>query len=143
MPEEDRNLEPAKEAARIEAGVTEDERLAAEVRNSTPRPVEVDVPLDREELGFATRKSVLVEEAGSPEVFGGDLVVTDRRLVVHGPIRSLEIPLDDISEMAAVGAAVLQITLTVGRGVALQVDRPRMLRAQIQAVRRSGAVRQP
>jgi hypothetical protein len=114
-----------------------DERLAAEGRNSVLEPLEVNERLAPGETAFVVRRGVLVDEPGGTagEVFAGDLVVTDQRLLIRGPVRSLEVPLQDIAEMAAIGPEVLQIDLGAGRGLALQLQRPRHLRVQIQAAR--------
>jgi hypothetical protein len=68
----------------------------------------------------------------------GDLYVTSARLV-HLGLRVLTIELDDIEDAALVGDRVL-LVIRGGTGVALETDRPRLLRVQMAAARaaRSG-----
>jgi hypothetical protein len=63
----------------------------------------------------------------------GDLYVTSARLV-HVGLRVLTIELDDIDDAALVGERVLLVTRG-GVGIALDSDRPRLLRVQMAAAR--------
>lgn len=94
---------------------------------------------------LAVRHSVALDRrVGSNRVSAidsirGDLYVTTARLVQLGR-QTVTIALDEIEDFVLVGEKVL-LVLRDGVGVALDVDRPRLLRAQISAARTARAGR--
>ena len=63
--------------------------------------------------------------------YGGSLYLTSRRLVHLGQV-SMSVQLTDIVETSIAGERLL-LTLPDGEGIALDVDRPRLFRAQMAA----------
>jgi hypothetical protein len=66
--------------------------------------------------------------------YGGSLYLTSRRLVHLGQV-NVTVQLSDILETSLAGERLL-LTLPDGEGMALEVDRPRTLRAQLAATLR-------
>ena len=66
--------------------------------------------------------------------YGGSLYLTSRRLVHLGQV-NVTVSLTDIVETSLAGDRLL-LTLPDGEGMALEVDRPRLLRAQVAATLR-------
>ena len=119
----DREIEPIEPDGRIAELLAPGESVLA-VRRS--------VLLDRREPQVGTRCP------GYPGL-AGDLYVTSRRIVHVGRF-VLEYDLAAIRE-AVVSAEHLLLILGDGAGVMLDVDRPRLLRVQITAVRSRSAAR--
>jgi hypothetical protein len=63
----------------------------------------------------------------------GDLYVTSERLILVGS-SAITIALEDIEDAALIGDCVL-LMLTGGAAIAIEADRPRLLRVQIAAAR--------
>jgi hypothetical protein len=68
---------------------------------------------------------------GSALGYGGPLYLTSRRLVHLGQV-SVTVQLNDIVETSLAGERLL-VTLPAGEGMALDLDRPRLFRAQMAA----------
>ena len=133
----------ASDAAALVLRAEEDERAANEVRDlaqhepirplPTPEDPRLVAALEGEEL-FAIRTSAILN-AGRGDVpgYGGTLCVTSTRLLLVGQV-TIALRLADLQETALAGGRLL-ITLRDGEGVTLDVGQPRLLRAQIAAVR--------
>ncbi len=67
--------------------------------------------------------------------YGGTLYLTSRRLVHLGQV-VVSVALTDIEETSLAGERLL-LTLRAGEGLSLDLDRPRVLRAEIAAATRS------
>jgi hypothetical protein len=131
------------DAAALVRRAEEDERAAHEVRQLAlhepiqPLPVPDDpafaTALEGEDL-FAVRSSAILN-AGRGDVpgYGGTLLLTTSRLLLVGQV-TIALRLVDLQETALAGGRLL-ITLRDGEGVTLDVGQPRLLRAQIAAVR--------
>ncbi|HET7686176.1 MAG TPA: hypothetical protein VFM19_07235, partial [Candidatus Limnocylindria bacterium] len=65
--------------------------------------------------------------------YGGTLYLTGTHLVLAGQV-TMSIPLGDITETALAGERLL-LTLRNGEGLTLDVGQPRLLRAELAAVR--------
>lgn len=74
----------------------------------------------------------------APPDLSGDLYVTSSRLV-HLGRRTVSVDLDEIEEAVVSGEETLLLVLRGGRGVRLDVERPRLLRVQIAAARTARA----
>ena len=66
--------------------------------------------------------------------YGGSLYLTSRRLIHLGQV-VMTVQLTDIVEASLAGERLL-LTLRDGEGLALELDRPRLLRAELAAVAR-------
>ena len=66
--------------------------------------------------------------------YGGSLYLTSRRLIHLGQV-VVTVQLTDIVEASLAGERLL-VTLRDGEGLALDIDRPRLLRAEMAAVAR-------
>jgi len=120
-------------------------------RDGSIEPIEPDeriaVLLVPGEEVFAVRRSALLDRREPPPGGGypaypglaGDLYVTSTRLVHLGRL-ALECDLDAVRE-AVVSAEHLLVVLCDGTGLILDVDRPRLLRVEITAVRARRVVR--
>jgi hypothetical protein len=88
---------------------------------------------------LAVRRSAIVDRRepvlGSDEPSGltGDLYLTSRSLVLVGR-HTLAFDLDEIEEALLAGDQLL-LVMGGGRGAALRVDQPRLLRVEIAAAR--------
>ena len=128
-------------ASRIEA----DEAAALEARDrlrSAPLPVitadERSGPhLADDELVHDLRPSAILKAPGDDRAlgYGGTLYLTSQRLVHIGQV-TVNVQLRDIIETSLAGERLL-ITLRDAEGVALDVDRPRLLRTEIAAAARA------
>ena len=133
----------ASDAAALVQRAEQDERAAHEVRERalrepirslpTPEDPRLVAALEGEEL-FAIRRSAILN-AGRGDVpgYGGTLCVTSTRLLLVGQV-TIALRLVDLQETALAGGRLL-ISLRDGEGVTLDVGQPRLLRAQIAAVR--------
>ena len=140
--------EPAlRDAAAILERATADETAADEARERyRTRPM---VPIEPEgrvarllvagEQVFAVRCLATLERRQDAPMtvtasgLAGDLYVTSQRLLLVGR-HVLWIELDEIADVLLAGERLL-LVLRGGRGVAIAVDRPRLLRVEIAAAR--------
>jgi hypothetical protein len=127
-------------AARSEA----DEREAADVREGLREgalPVlDPDRAIESElrpgELVHDLRSSAMLSVPGDARAlgYGGTLYLTSHRLIHVGQV-TMNVQLNNILETSLAGERLL-VTLREGEGLALDVDRPRTLRAEIAAALR-------
>lgn len=140
-----------RDAAAIAERVRADESAADEARARylvEPLPP-IDVApwlaphLQTAELLLIVRPDVLFElpfeGAGEGRRLRGDLCLTDRRLLVVDGRVIQAVDLTAIVEIGVVGDRTLQLSMSTGRGIAIDVDRPRLFRVQVQAARDRGA----
>jgi hypothetical protein len=97
----------------------------------------------------AVHASALLETAGlgagDALPRGGTLYITSRRLL-HSGVELTERPLAEVDEMAVALERLLLIRLRDGSDLAIEVDRPRLLRVQLSAAiaaLRAGETSQP
>lgn len=85
-------------------------------------------------LAYAVRAGTTLNAGrdGMPG-YGGTLYLTGTHLVLAGQV-TMSIPLGDITETALAGERLL-LTLRNGEGLTLDVGQPRLLRAELAAVR--------
>jgi len=83
------------------------------------------------ELVYALRRHAILRAPGGDAAlgYGGTLYLTSRRLVHLGQV-VMSVQLTDIVETSLAGERLL-LTLREGEGLSLDVDRPRMLRAEM------------
>lgn len=122
-----------------------DESAAAEARirfRSEPMPaIETDAAvallLESGERLVAVRRETSLERRQADHTaaggLAGDLYVTSRRLVFQGRL-ALSLDLEDIDEAMLSGDRLLLVTRD-GAGIAIDADRPRLLRVEIAAAR--------
>lgn len=92
--------------------------------------------LPNEVLHSARPSAILSAPGGDGGLgYGGTLYLTSRRLIHLGQV-VLTVALSDILETSMAGERLL-LALRAGEGIALDVDRPRLLRAEIAAARRA------
>lgn len=86
------------------------------------------------ELVHALRTRAILKAPGDDRAlgYGGTLYLTSRRLVHLGQVM-VTVQLTDIVETSLAGERLL-LTLRDGEGIALDLDRPRLLRAEMAAV---------
>jgi len=86
------------------------------------------------ELVHALRARAILKAPGEDRAlgYGGTLYLTSRRLVHLGQVM-VTVQLTDIVETSLAGERLL-LTLRDGEGIALDLDRPRLLRAEMAAV---------
>jgi hypothetical protein len=136
-----------RDAAAIAERVRADETAADEARGrylAEPlapmiAPTAIARLLEPGERLLIARSRVLIElpleEAGEDRQIMGDLYLTDRRLLVVDH-RVLEaVGLAGIAEIGVVGDRTMQVSTSTGRGIAIDLERPRLFRVQIQAAR--------
>ena len=101
-------------------------------------PIEALVPDDtikyqlaEGELVYALRRHAILRAPGGDAAlgYGGNLYLTSRRLVHLGQV-VMSVQLTDIVETSLAGERLL-LTLREGEGLSLDVDRPRLLRAEM------------
>ncbi len=101
-------------------------------------PIEALVPDDtiklhlaEGELVYALRRHAILRAPGGDAAlgYGGTLYLTSRRLVHLGQV-VMSVQLNDIVETSLAGERLL-LTLREGEGLSLDVDRPRLLRAEM------------
>jgi hypothetical protein len=123
-----------------------DEEAAAEARarfRSEPMPCippddAIAQMLGADERVLSVRREATIERrqgdpASSAGGLAGDLYITSRRLVFRGRL-ALSIDLEDIDEAMLSGDRLLLVTRD-GAGIAIDADRPRLLRVEIAAAR--------
>ena len=137
-----------RDAQAIAERIAADEQAAARAREryaSEPMaPIEPDPAIVRllepGEQVFSIRHGALLNPPRSDERvslsgYGGTLYLTSARLIHVGQI-TVTIDLRDIEEVVLAGEQLL-LTLAAGEAVNLTVERPRLLRVEISAVRQS------
>lgn len=136
-----------RDAAAIAERVRADEAAADEARArylvEPLRPLDVFPALaphlQTGEQPLIVRRNVLIEMplegAGEGRRLRGDLCITDRRLLMldHELVEAID--LATIIEIGVVGDRTLQVSVSTGRGIAIDLDQPRLFRVQIQAAR--------
>jgi hypothetical protein len=131
-----------RDAARAAARAADDEEAAAAARDrfrigSIPAIEADDVirpHLASEERVHALRSHAILNAPGGDRALGsgGTLYLTSRRLVHLGQV-VVSVSLVDLEESSLAGERLL-LTLRGGEGLTLDVDRPRLLRAEMAAV---------
>lgn len=121
-----------------------DEREAEEAREGFARaPMSALEPDDEilphllpAEHVHALRRRAIVREPGGDRAlgYGGTLYLTSERLIHLGQV-VMTLRLTDVTETSLAGERLL-LTLRNGEGIAVDVDRPRLLRAQIAEAER-------
>ena len=88
------------------------------------------------ELVHALRRHAILKAPGGDAAlgYGGTLYLTSRRLVHLGQV-VMTVRLTDVVESSLAGERLL-LTLRDGEGLALELDRPRLLRAEMAALTR-------
>ena len=131
-----------RDAATAAARSADDEEAAAAARDRFrigPIPAirvddDVRAHLERDELVHALRVHAILRAPGGDGAlgYGGTLYLTSRRLLHLGQV-VVSVNLSDIEETSLAGERLL-LALRGGEGMALDVDRPRLLRAEMAAV---------
>jgi hypothetical protein len=139
--EEGSALRDAEAAA---ARAADDEEAAAAARDRfriAPIPAieaddEVRPHLEQDERVHALRRHAILRAPGGDGAlgYGGTLYLTSRRLVHLGQV-VMSVSLTEIVESSLAGERLL-ITLRNGEGLTLDVDGPRLLRAEMAAIGR-------
>ena len=121
-----------------------DEALASAARDMflvSPVPVmdadeSVSPHLLQDEKVHGLRRHAILCAPGDDRAlgYGGSLYLTSRRLIHLGQV-VVTVQLTDIVEASLAGERLL-VTLRDGEGLALDIDRPRLLRAEMAAVAR-------
>ena len=121
-----------------------DEALASAARDMflvSPVPVmeadeTVSAHLLPDEMVHGLRRHAILRAPGDDRAlgYGGSLYLTSRRLIHLGQV-VVTVQLTDIVEASLAGERLL-LTLRDGEGLALELDRPRLLRAEMAAVAR-------
>ena len=143
VPEESTEEGPAlRDAAAAAARAAADEEAAAAARDRfriEPVPaIEADEAvrghLEPDETVHALRRRAILSAPGGDGAlgYGGTLYLTSRRLVLLGQVE-MSVRLADIDETSLAGERLL-LTLRNGEGFALDLDRPRVLRAEMAAL---------
>ena len=148
----DRSVHPAegsteegpalRDAATAAARAADDEEAAAAARDRFrvgPIPaIEADDAirpiLRTDERVHALRRRAILREPGGEDAlgYGGTLYLTSCRLVHLGQV-VVSVNLTDVEESSLAGERLL-LALRDGQGLTLDVDQPRLLRAEIAAV---------
>jgi hypothetical protein len=125
-------------AARDEADATEarDRFRAAPIPSIEPDEAIAAQLGDGEHLHSVRRSAILSVPGGDRALgYGGTLYLTSRRLVHLGQV-IVTVQLTDIVETSLAGERLL-LALRNGEGMAFDIDRPRLLRAEIAAAMRA------
>ena len=133
-----------RDAAQTAARAAEDEEAAAAARDSfrvSPiQPIEADDAIrphlaEDERLHALRRHAILRPPGGDGALgYGGTLYLTSRRLIHLGQV-VVSVNLTDIVESSMAGERIL-LTLREGEGMSLDVDLPRLLRAEMAEIGR-------
>jgi hypothetical protein len=128
----------------VAARAGEDEATAAAAREafrlSPIEPIETDATIaphlaDGERLHALRRHAILKAPGGEGALgYGGTLYLTSRRLIHLGQV-VVSVNVADIVESSLAGERLL-LTLREGEGMSLDVDEPRLLRAQMAEIGR-------
>lgn len=134
-----------RDAAAAAERATRDEAEAADARDryrSAPMPtIEPDEAiagqLGQGEGLHSVRRSAILSVPGGDRAlgYGGTLYLTSRRLVHSGQVM-VTVQLSDIVETSLAGERLL-LALRDGEGMAFDLDRPRLFRAEIAAAMRA------
>jgi hypothetical protein len=112
-------------------------RYAVEPLLPIAAPSNVARYLQTHERLLVVRTSVLIElpleGPGAGRQMRGDLCLTDRRLLVVDDRLVATVDLGDIVEIGVVGDRTMQLSTSTGRGLAIDLDRPRLFRVEIRA----------
>ena len=122
-------------AADEAAADAERERLAREPLPTLPAHSDQVFQLRPDELIHAELRTALVDRGKDIPPSGGTLYLTSQRLVHVGNEAVEEIELERISDMAVALERLLLVELADGSDLAIEVDRPRLLRVQVAAAR--------
>ena len=133
-----------RDAAQAAARAAEDEAAAAAARDgfriSPIQPIEADDAIrphlaEGERLHALRRHAILRPPGGDGALgYGGTLYLTSRRLIHLGQV-VLSVNVTDIVESSMAGERIL-LTLREGEGMSLDVDLPRLLRAEMAEIGR-------
>ena len=131
-----------RDATAAAARAAEDEAAAAAARDRfriEPVPAidpdeAVKAHLEPDETVHALRRHAILSPPGGDGAlgYGGTLYLTSRRLVLLGQV-VMSVRLADIDETSLAGERLL-LTLRNGEGFTLDLDRPRLLRAEMAAL---------
>jgi len=131
-----------RDAATVAARAADDEEAAADARDrfrSIPIPaIEADDTirphLEPDERVHSLRRHAILRPPGGDGAlgYGGNLYLTSRRLVHLGQV-VVSVSLTDVQESSLAGERLL-LALRNGEGLTLDVDQPRLLRAEMAAV---------
>ncbi len=128
----------AERAARDEADAVEarDRYRAGPIPALEPDEAIAGQLSDGEDLHSVRRSAILRVPGGErAHGYGGTLYLTSRRLVHVGQVM-MTVQLSDIVETSLAGERLL-LALRKGEGMAFDLDRPRLLRAEIAAAMRA------
>jgi hypothetical protein len=128
----------AERAARDEADADEARERLRGSALPTIEPDEAIAPhLDPDEGLHSARRSAILSVPGGDRAlgYGGTLFLTSRRLIHLGQVM-VTVRLTDIIETSLAGERLL-LALRGGEGMAFDLDRPRLLRAEIAAAMRA------
>lgn len=133
-----------RDAAHAAARATEDELAAAAAREGFRigpiQPIEADDAirphLTQDERLHALRRHAILRPPGGDGAlgYGGTLYLTSRRLIHLGQV-VVSVNVADVVESSMAGERLL-LTLREGEGMSLDVDLPRLLRAEIAQIGR-------
>lgn len=133
-----------RDAAAAAARATADEAAAHEAREryreAPMEAIEADEQIGPHlrpgERVHSSRSSAILKAPGDDRAlgYGGTLYLTSHRLVHLGQV-TVNVQLTDILETSLAGERLL-ITLRHGEGISLDLDRPRLFRAEIAAATR-------
>ena len=133
-----------RDAATVAERAAADEAEAAEARDRFrihPMPAlepdeAVRPHLAEGELVHALRSRAILRAPGGDAAlgYGGTLYLTSRRLIHLGQVE-MSVQVTDIVETSLAGELLL-LTLRNGEGISLDVDRPRLLRAEMAEIGR-------
>ena len=128
----------AERAARDEAAADDAREQFRQAPPPTIEPDEAIAPhLGQDEGLHSTRRSAILSVPGGDRAlgYGGTLYLTSRRLVHLGQV-VVTVQLTDIVETSLAGERLL-LALRNGEGMAFDLDRPRLFRAEIAAAMRA------
>jgi hypothetical protein len=138
-----------RDALSVARRAADDEALAAAARESfrtKPMPTvepddDIRAHLNPGERVHALRTRAILNVPGGEHVpgYGGTLYLTSRRLVHLGQVMK-SVQLADVVESSLAGDRLL-LTLAGGDGVSIDVDRPRLLRAEMAEAARGLRIR--
>ena len=133
-----------RDAAALAERAAADEAAAHDARelyrDGLPPAIEPDEDivghLTQGESVHALRTRAILRTPGADEAlgYGGSLYLTSRRLVHRGQVM-VAVQLTDIVETSLAGERLL-LTLRQGEGMSLEIDRPRLFRAELAATLR-------
>lgn len=133
-----------RDAAALAERAAADEVAAHEARELYREGLPPAIEPDEEIVGHLTpgesvhalRTRAMLRTPGGDEAlgYGGSLYLTSRRLVHLGQVM-VAVQLTDIVETSLAGERLL-LTLRAGEGMSLEIDRPRLFRAELAATMR-------